>query len=173
MTVKYQILVDQKFLDTWIDKFIQWKKQSKEIEFDKNIELLSSSIENLILTMQKNKVVVGKYNAFDLEVYNGYIEYVKDQIFKNLPLLEERGEWRKHLQTIINEFTGADAVLVPTISFVSVISKLETLKDCPDFPPAMSKEDLKKHPEFIRFRKTIFETMGIAENLTLTGDRDE
>lgn len=166
--MKYQILVEQQFLDNWLKKFDEWKNHSTSSKSD--VEFLSTLIENLLLTMDKNKVIVGKYNNIDFEVYNGYINYLKNQIYKLLPLLEERGEWRKHLDTIINEIMGANEIFLHTINFVSLLSKLETLKKCPDFPSSMIEKEIKKQPEFVLFRKTIFESMNIAENLTLAGD---
>ena len=166
--MKYQILVEASFLDNWINKFDNWKKRDSYSNPD--VESLSTLIENLILTINKNKVIVGKYTNIDFEVYNGYINYLKNQIYKLLPLLEERGEWRKHLDTIINEITGANEIFLHTINFISLLSKLETLKKCPDFPTTMSEKEIKKQPEFVLFRKTIFECMNIAENLTLAGD---
>lgn len=168
--MKYQILVEQSFLDNWINKFNDWKKRDSYSKTD--AEFLSTLIENLTLTMNKNKVIVGKYTNIDFEVYNGYINYLKNQIYKLLPLLEERGEWRKHLDTIINEITGVNEIFLHTINFISLVSKLETLKKCPNFLTTMSEKEIKKQSEFILFRKTIFECMNIAENLTLAGDVD-
>ena len=168
--MKYEILVDCDFFDSWTDRFKKWKKQTTQKEFNQDMEFLASLIENFLLTTERNKVIVGKYNNFDTQVYNGYINYIKNQIYKLLPLLEERGEWRKHLDTIINEITGADEIFLHTINFISLLAKLEILKQCPDFPSSMSQKELKKQPEFILFRKTIFECMNIAENLTLAGD---
>ena len=171
--MKYEILVDCDFFDSWTDRFKKWKKQTTQKEFNQDMEFLASLIENFLLTTERNKVIVGKYNNFDTQVYNGYINYIKNQIYKLLPLLEERGEWRKHLDTIITEITGTDAIFSNTINFISLLSKLETLKQCPDFPPQMTEKEIKEQPEFILFRKTIFESMNIAENLTLAGDQQD
>ncbi len=171
--MKYQILVECSFFDSWIKRFTQWRKQSKQEEFNQDVEFLSSLVENLILTMEKNKVVVSKYNNVDFEVYNGYINYLKNQIFKLLPLIEEGGEWRKHLDTIITEITGVDKIFLHTISFITLLGKLETLKDCPNFPASMSKKEIQARPEYTLFRKTVFESINVAENLTLAGDHSE
>ena len=168
--MKYQITVDHSFFDDWVRKFEDYKKSNNSHNSKSDVEFLSTLIDNLLLTIDKNKTVVGKYINTDFEVYNGYINYLKNQIYKLLPLLEERGEWRKHLDTIINEITGADEIFLHTINFISLLAKLEILKQCPDFPSSMSQKELKKQPEFILFRKTIFECMNIAENLTLAGD---
>lgn len=168
--MKYQIIVDCDFLDSWINKFDKWKAHAKDDDFNTDVEFLTSLIDNFLLTTDHKRVVIGKYNAFEAQVYNGYINYLKNQIYKLLPLLEERGEWRKHLDTIINEITGADKIFLHTISFITLISKLETLKQCPDLKTDMTREELKKNDDFMFFRKTIFESMNIAENLTLAGE---
>ncbi len=168
--MKYQILVEQEFFDTWLKRFNNWKKSSAGKEYNSDVEVLQTLIENLLLATDKNKVITGKYCNVDVDIFSGYINYLKNQIFKLLPLLEEGGEWTKHLDTIINEITGVDKIFLHSINFISLLGKLEILKDCQDFNKSLTKKEIHKHPDFVLFRKTVFECMNISENLTLVGD---
>ena len=127
-------------------------------------------IDEFLKTADISTVITTKYTDFEQEVYVRYIAYVKNQIYKILPLAEEKGEWRKHLDTLILELTGFDKVFLHSTNLISLINKLETLKQCPDFPNTFSLDDIQQTQEFKLFRKTIFECMNIAENLAKVGD---
>ena len=166
MKVKYQIIIDQKDFDLLKEDYRKWKaatKHTQESTFAVNL------VDEFFNKVEINTVVSAKYNDFEHEVYVRYIGYVKNQIYKILPLAEEKGEWRKHLDTLIIELTGSDKVFLHSINFISLINKLETLKACPEFPNSSSLDEIKNTEEFKVFRKTIFECMNIAENLTNVG----
>lgn len=162
MKMKYHITIGQKFFDQWMREFEESKKKDNK---SSDAVFLINLIEELISKSEINKVINTKYVDFKEELYKRYISYIKNQIYKILPLAEEQGEWRKHLDTLMVELTGSDKVFLHTVDFISLINKLETLKKCPDFPSSYSLEEIQEQDEFKLFRKTIFECMNIAENL--------
>ena len=173
-TMKYQILIDKTMADGWKQQFVKWQQSSQQQSFGKDVAFLSSLIKDFLTTAEINQMLITKHGPITSDVYNGYINYVKNQIFKTLPLLEKREEWRKHLDTIIVEITGADKIFSPTISFITLLSKLEMLKDVgKTYANSTSNKEMKRDPHFILFRKTLFEAINVAESLTLVGDGNE
>lgn len=96
-----------------------------------------------------------KYNT---DIDNGAIKVnlrrLINQIYKLLPNWEEGVDWHKPLTTIIEEFAGMDSLFLDhhTILF-SLLCKLEGLFT------------LKTEKEFFIFRKTIFECLGLVNDL--------
>jgi len=170
MKVKYQITVGQKFFDNWKRDIEAW---GASVDVNKDTKLIINLVEEFLQKAEINKIVVSKYNDFQEEIYTRYISYVKNQIYKILPLAEEKGEWQKHLDTLIVELTGSDKVFLHSVSFVSLINKLETLKDYELSDSTLSLEEIKKTEEFKLFRKTIFECMNIADMLSPGSDKNE
>ena len=162
MKTKYQLIVNQRFFDNWLQDIEIWKQ--KPTKHNDSIFLLNM-IDELLDKAEINKMVSTKYNDFEQEVYQRYISYIKNQIYKVLPLAEERGEWRKHLETLLVELNGSNEVFLQTINFMSLINKLETLKNYPESPISLSLAEIQATDEFKTFRKTIFECMNIAESL--------
>lgn len=75
------------------------------------------------------------------------------QIFKLLPMWEEGKDWRKPLQTLTIELVGLSH-LVPDLSkLVSLVSKMEGLKEC------CGEND------FMMYRRTIFECCSMVEEV--------
>ena len=88
--------------------------------------------------------------------YNGNIEEtsidmelkkITNQIYSLLPKREEGGDWKKPLGTIQEELVGMCDILFP------LVCKLEGLY-------GLSKEE-----EFMRYRATIFECLGLIGEL--------
>lgn len=159
---KYQISVEKDFFDNWLKEFNAWK--AKQDRTSDGV-FLSNLIDELLTTANVSKLVSTKYVDFEQELYERYIGHIKNQIYKILPLAEEQGEWRKHLETLLVELSGSDKVFLHTTNFISLISKLETLKHFPQFDSSLSLAEIKSKKEFKTFRKTIFECMNIAEML--------
>lgn len=152
----------------WKQEYESWKHKTHTTE---DSTFIINLIDEFLTKAEINKMIVSKYNDFEEEVYIRYITYVKNQIFKILPLAEERGEWRKHLDTLINELTGSDKIFLRSVNFISLINKLETLKSLPEYPLSSSLEDMKNTEDFQIFRKTVFECMNVAQDLSLAGDK--
>ena len=81
---------------------------------------------------------------------NLYIDSLKNKTYKLLPLREEKLQWEKHLETILIEISGFNSITLNQVKIISVLSKLEALKDLEDFQT---------------YRKTIFESLNILEDL--------
>ena len=82
--------------------------------------------------------------------FNLYIDSLKNKTYKLLPLREEKLQWEKHLETILIEISGFNSITLNQVKIISVLSKLEALKDLEDFQT---------------YRKTIFESLNILEEL--------
>jgi hypothetical protein len=76
------------------------------------------------------------------------------QIFKLLPLAEEKRDWKKPLETIIVELLGMGGLLGEPKMF-SLVCKLEGLKS------------YEKTGDFITYRRTVFECCSLADEVRL------
>lgn len=84
----------------------------------------------------------------DKKEVNKYIDVMIGKVFKTLPLMEEDKMWKKHIETVIVELCGADKILLKNAQFITIVSKLEALKDVTDHE---------------LFKKTIFETTNLLK----------
>lgn len=96
-----------------------------------------------------------KYN---IEIDNEYIvinlKRIINQIYKLLPNREEGLEWKAPLNTIMEELSGMDRLLVDQHElFFSLLCKLEGLF-------VLDKED-----SFHEYRRTIFESLSVANSI--------
>lgn len=162
--MNYHITVSAIFFDKWLKNIEAWKQKSDK---DKDSLFLLNMIDEFLTEAQINKMISTKYNDFKQEVYQRYVIYIKNQIYKILPLAEEKGEWSKHLDTLLTELQGANSVFVQSINFISLINKLETLKDYSSSFALLTIDEIKDTEDFKVFRKTIFECMNIAESLNV------
>ena len=94
---------------------------------------------------------------YDIEIKNSIIKNeikkLINQIYKLLPSWEENIDWKKPLETIIEELAGMDRVFTDQHNiFFPIICKLEGLFIC------------QEH-EFQLFRRTIFEVLGLMGSL--------
>jgi len=89
----------------------------------------------------------------DNKIIQNEIKKLINQIYKLLPSWEENIDWKKPLETIIEELAGMDRLLADQHNiFFPVLSKLEGLFICqPD--------------QFHLFRRTIFEILGLMSSL--------
>jgi hypothetical protein len=94
---------------------------------------------------------------YDLEVsindiyYN--IDRLTNQVFKLLPCREENGDWKTPLENIILELVGMNNLFQGHPKFFSLLCKLEALLT------------LTEENDFLLFRKTIFECLGMMNRL--------
>lgn len=86
-------------------------------------------------------------NDIDL---NSYIDLMKNKTYKLLPLREEKLSWEKHLDTILIELSGFNAITLNEVNVIVALSKLESLHNLEDFKI---------------YRKTIFECLNSLEDL--------
>jgi hypothetical protein len=78
---------------------------------------------------------------------------ITNQIYKLLPSREEGIDWEKPLQTLIIELTGMNNLLADQVNLFSLLCKLEALKT------------LNKEEDFFLYRKTIFECLGLLDEV--------
>ena len=95
---------------------------------------------------------------YGVEVDNYAIESIfkkiTNQIYKLLPMREENGDWKKPLETIMEELAGMDRMLGKQAeTFASLLFKLEGLF-------SLVQED-----DFQLYRRTIFECLSICGSL--------
>lgn len=95
-----------------------------------------------------------KYNAeIQDEAIIKNIDRITNQIFKLLPNREEGGDWETPLQNLIIEIVGMDRMFVDHTDLFPLLCKLEALL-------TLTNED-----DFLMFRKTIFECLGLMNGL--------
>ncbi len=96
-----------------------------------------------------------KYNAdIDNSAIQANLKRLTNQTYKLLPNREENVDWEKPLGTIIEEFAGMDSLLINEHeTLFSLLCKLEGLFT------------LTGPDDFMMFRRTIFECLGLIDNL--------
>ena len=97
-----------------------------------------------------------KYNVvIEDSVISRRLQNLINQIYKLLPNREQGLDWVKPLQTIIEELTGMQRLMNRDYSeiFFSLLNKLEGLY-------SLTKED-----DFSCYRRTIFECLGLMNEL--------
>lgn len=94
---------------------------------------------------------------YDIEINNDAIldnvNRLVNQIFKLLPMREEGSDWVSPLQTLIIDVGGMSRLLEEQSSIFLLLCKLESLMN------------LTEEEDFLVFRKTIFEALGILTTL--------
>ena len=94
---------------------------------------------------------------YDIEIDNEAIENnlnrITNQIFKLLPNREEGNDWETPLQNLIVEISGFNNLLQDQTDLFHLLCKLEALLT------------LTKEEDFLMFRKTIFECLGLCSGL--------
>lgn len=96
-----------------------------------------------------------KYNFYikDEAVQSSFTKFT-NQIYKLLPMREEGDNWQKPLETILEELSGLDRMLVDQHSILlPLICKLEGLFTLTD------KED------FMLYRRIIFECLNLLSDI--------
>ena len=98
--------------------------------------------------------MVIKYNTeVQTEAIIKNIDRITNQIFKLLPSREEGGDWKVPLQNLIIEVAGMSELLFDHVVLFSLLCKMEGLLK------------LDKEEEFLQFRKTIFECLGLMNEI--------
>ena len=96
--------------------------------------------------------MLDKYNiGFGQEDIVKNIRRLTNQLWKLIPMRENKEDWQKQLETVILELVGLNEIFIgPT--FLQVLSKLEGLK--------------VKEVEFDFYRKTVFECISLIQGIT-------
>lgn len=89
-----------------------------------------------------------------------YFIRLTNQIYKLLPSREEGVDWRKPLSTLIEEILGMKDIFINHQDrLLSLLCKLQGLYS------------LQEESDFLLYRKTIFECLGIINEVTKNVDR--
>lgn len=97
------------------------------------------------------------YIKYDIDIDNSAIinnlDRITNQIFKLLPCREEGGEWETTLSNLILEIGGMSNLLENQTELFSLLCKMEGLLI------------LKDEEDFFKFRKGIFECLGLVKKV--------
>jgi hypothetical protein len=98
-----------------------------------------------------------KYGAeIDKSAIDKNLNRITNQIYKLLPSREEKSDWQKPLTTIIEELVGMDRLLFDQHEVLfPLLCKLEGL--------FLLSED----KDFFLYRRTIFECLGLINNIKI------
>lgn len=99
-----------------------------------------------------------KYNInFSQDIIRKDIKRIVNQIYKLLPLREEGQDWKKLLQTIIQQLAGMQRLFLgqQEQSFLILLCKLEGMN-------ILTSED-----QFYLYRRTIFECLSLLNQISL------
>ncbi len=79
------------------------------------------------------------------------ISRLTNQIWKLIPMLENKEDWEKQLDTVLIEIAGMNEIFLHDPQFLQLLAKLEGLR-------IISQS-------FHLFRKTVFESIGLLRGL--------
>lgn len=95
-----------------------------------------------------------KYNfEIDNNLINTDINRLTNQIWKLIPMRENKEDWQSQLDTVILELSGLNEIFSFNESFLILLSKLEGLQ--------------LKENKFIIYRKTVFEAISLLRGLQI------
>ena len=97
-------------------------------------------------------------SVYDIEVDNQALQKnlkrIQSQIFKLLPMAEEKQDYKKPLETITLELLGMQGLFSNLEYLIALICKLRGLMEL----------DLEK--DFMLYRRTIFECCGLVDKVS-------
>lgn len=96
-----------------------------------------------------------KYNAkIEDSAIENSLQRIINQVYKLLPTREEKSDWQKPLETLLEELAGMDNLLIGQHDILfPLLCKLEGLS-------VLTEED-----DFSLYRRTIFECLGMLNTL--------
>lgn len=81
------------------------------------------------------------------------LNHIQNQIYRLLPVREEKGDWIKPLETLIIEIAGMSYIFSSIKEFLSLLAKLQGI--------LVLQEDV----DFYLYRRTIFECCGLVDKI--------
>lgn len=79
------------------------------------------------------------------------ITRLTNQLWKLIPMRENKEDWQKQLETLILEISGLNEIFAETSNFIQLLSKLEGL--------------MIQKTTFEFYRKTVFESISLIQGL--------
>lgn len=97
-------------------------------------------------------IMKSKYN-FDIndKIINEDINRLTNQLWKLIPMRENKEDWKSQLDTVVNELAGMNEILNINGDFLVLLSKLEGLRI--------------SDTTFSLYRKTIFECISLLREI--------
>ena len=93
-----------------------------------------------------------KYNfEFDLETVKKNVQRLTNQMWKLIPMRENKENWQLHLASLIVEIAGMHEIFLKPASLQQLLSKLEGMRI--------------EETEFMIHRKTVFECISLLQEL--------
>lgn len=112
-----------------------------------NINLLGIGLESMVLQTSD------KYNfEFPQNSINKNIIRLTNQLWKLIPMRENKEDWEKQLDTVIIEIAGLNNIFIEEPIFLQLLTKLEGLQ-------------IKVEISFELYRKTVFESISLIQEL--------
>lgn len=97
-------------------------------------------------------MLLSKYGfTVDEKTLNCDINRLTNQLWKLIPMRENDEDWKKQLNSVLIEIAGLNEIFILIPQFIQILSKLEGL--------------LLLDTDFFMYRKTIFETISLLQEL--------
>lgn len=74
-----------------------------------------------------------------------------NQLWKLIPMRENNEDWQRQLTSVLIELSGLNEIFIEELAYLILLSKLEGLKEDVDFAD---------------YRKTVFETINLLDELS-------
>ncbi len=92
---------------------------------------------------------ITKYGLIDVEGVQANVRRLTNQLWKLIPMRENKEDWQKQLDTVILEIIGINEIFMIDAVLLQLLSKLEGLKEV--------------ETSFDLYRKTVFETISLLQ----------
>lgn len=91
--------------------------------------------------------------VFSDDVVIAEIQRLTNQLWKIIPMRENKENWQKQLNTVIIEIVGLSKIFIQIPQFLQLIAKLEGL------------QEMGEANDFEVYRKTVFECISLLQRL--------
>lgn len=88
---------------------------------------------------------------YEASIVKQDLNRLANQIWKLIPMKENKENWQTQLETVIVELIGLQTIFVKDINFLILLSKLEGLKNT--------------ELDFVIYRKTVFESLSLLKEI--------
>ena len=92
---------------------------------------------------------ITKYGLIEIEGVQTNVKRLTNQLWKLIPMRENKEDWEKQLETVIIEITGINEIFMIDATLLQLLSKLEGLREV--------------DTSFEMYRKTVFEAISLLQ----------
>ena len=98
--------------------------------------------------------MITKYQdlSFDDDIIKNDIKRLTNQVWKLIPMRENKEDWKSQLESVIIEIAGIQEVFFDQLDLLIILSSLEGLKG-------------KEETPFMNYRKTVFSVISLLGKL--------